>query len=191
MTSASTRAATTARLNPAVSVSAADRTRYQSRRVAPNARLRMAPYSGPTTIAPTMRICELVKIPTAPISPAMTSSANQLGGNVPSSSIRASTSAQTGVKASNRPRRATARSACPLIDASTFSSTIEPRWPIPSSRSRPMTSSAAPCRTSKCTASPSGWLTAPGRTIRFSTAGSALSRGRRAPVTSGGLTTRR
>ena len=40
----------------------------------------MAPYSGTTTIAPTMRIWELVRIPTAPMSPAMTSSANQLGG---------------------------------------------------------------------------------------------------------------
>ena len=31
----------------------------------------IALYSGPTTMAPTMRICELVNIPTAPISPAM------------------------------------------------------------------------------------------------------------------------
>ena len=35
----------------------------------------MAPYSGPTTIAATIRICELVSMPTAPIRPAMISSA--------------------------------------------------------------------------------------------------------------------
>ena len=35
----------------------------------------IAPYSGPTTIAATMRICELVRMPTAPIRPAMISSA--------------------------------------------------------------------------------------------------------------------
>ena len=58
-----------------------------------------------------MRIWELVKIPTAPISPAMTSSANQLGGKMPSRVILASTSAQTGVNCSNRPLRAAARSA--------------------------------------------------------------------------------
>jgi hypothetical protein len=39
----------------------------------PTATPMMALYSGPTTIAPTMRICELVRMPTAPISPASTS----------------------------------------------------------------------------------------------------------------------
>ena len=39
----------------------------------------IALYSGPTTIAPTIRICELVRIPHAPISPANTSKAKKLG----------------------------------------------------------------------------------------------------------------
>jgi len=43
----------------------------------------MAPYSGPTTIAPTIRISELLRIPIAPISPAMTSSEYQLWGVKP------------------------------------------------------------------------------------------------------------
>ena len=34
----------------------------------------IAKYSGPTTMAPTTRICELVRMPTAAISPAMISS---------------------------------------------------------------------------------------------------------------------
>lgn len=151
----------------------------------------MAPYSGPTTIAPTIRIWELLKIPTAPIRPAMTSSANQLGGNVPSSSILALTSAHTGANCWNLPMRTIVRSARAEIEVSTFSITIEPRSSRPRSRSSPMTSLAAPCSTSKCTASPSGLLTAPGSMVRFSTAGSARSTGSKVPVTSGGLTTRR
>ena len=151
----------------------------------------MAPYSGLTTIAPTMRIWELVRIPTAPISPAMTSSANQLGGKVPSSLILASISAQTGAKCWNRPCRAAARSASAEIEVSTFSSTIEPRWSTPRSRNSPITWLAAPFSTSNCTASPSGLLTAPRCTVRFMTAGSVRSTGMRVSVTSGGLTTRR
>ena len=81
----------------------------------------MAPSSGPTTIAPTMRIWELVRIPTAPMSPAMTSSTNQLGGKVPSSAIPDSTSAQTGVNSWYRPWWAVARSASAEIEVSTFS----------------------------------------------------------------------
>ena len=46
----------------------------------PSATLMIAAYSGPTTMAPTIRIWELVKMPTAAISPAMVSSTNQLGG---------------------------------------------------------------------------------------------------------------
>ncbi len=40
----------------------------------------IAEYSGPTTMAPTIRIWEFVKMPTAAISPAIVSRANQLGG---------------------------------------------------------------------------------------------------------------
>lgn len=36
-------------------------------------------YSGPTTMAPTMSICELVRMPTAPISPAIISRMKKLG----------------------------------------------------------------------------------------------------------------
>ena len=97
MITASNSAPAMARAKPTANAAALRSIREESRRVTPNARLRMAPYSGPTTIAPTMRIWELVKIPIAPISPAMISSANQLGGKVPSRAILASTSAQTGV----------------------------------------------------------------------------------------------
>jgi hypothetical protein len=39
----------------------------------------MALYSGPTTMAPTIRIVELVRIPTAPIRPASVSRMKKLG----------------------------------------------------------------------------------------------------------------
>jgi hypothetical protein len=58
----------------------------------------IAPYSGPTTIAPTTRICELVKMPHAPISPANTSSVKKLGGYCASAWILASTSSHTGAR---------------------------------------------------------------------------------------------
>ena len=40
----------------------------------------MALYSGPTTMAATIRICELVRMPTAAISPALTRSMKKLKG---------------------------------------------------------------------------------------------------------------
>jgi ABC-type multidrug transport system ATPase subunit len=50
-------------------------TAARSRRSRPSAVAMMALYSGPTTMAPTIRIVELVRIPTAPIRPARTSRA--------------------------------------------------------------------------------------------------------------------
>jgi hypothetical protein len=65
---------------PLVSTSRPRRTACLSRRSIPSATAMIALYSGPTTIAPTTRICELVKMPHAPISPANTSRAKKLGG---------------------------------------------------------------------------------------------------------------
>ena len=53
--------------------------RGRCRRLIPSATAMIALYSGPTTIAPTMRICELLRMPTAPISPAITSRMKKLG----------------------------------------------------------------------------------------------------------------
>jgi len=65
--------------NPAASASSPARTTPRSARLIPSATAMIAPYSGPTTMAPTMRICELVRIPTAPMSPAMASRMKKLG----------------------------------------------------------------------------------------------------------------
>jgi hypothetical protein len=56
----------------------------------------MALYSGPTTMAPTIRIVELVKMPTAPIRPASASSAKKLGGYAEPATIFDSTRSHSG-----------------------------------------------------------------------------------------------
>ena len=65
--------------NPKIRASRPSPTPPRSRLLIPSATAMIALYSGPTTIAPTMRICELVKMPTAPISPAMASRMKKLG----------------------------------------------------------------------------------------------------------------
>jgi hypothetical protein len=62
-----------AAVNPASRAKAPRRTGGLSRLSMPSAMPMMALYSGPTTITPTMRICELVRMPTAPMSPAIAS----------------------------------------------------------------------------------------------------------------------
>jgi hypothetical protein len=67
-------AATIAAANPLASASRPSLTLPRSRWLRPRATAMIAVYSGPTTIAATIRICELVRMPTAPISAAMISS---------------------------------------------------------------------------------------------------------------------
>jgi hypothetical protein len=86
----------TASRKPASSTSRPRRTGAQSRRSRPRATAMIALYSGPTTIAPTIRICELVRMPQAPMSPANTSSAKKLGAYTAPAWILASTSSHTG-----------------------------------------------------------------------------------------------
>ncbi len=81
--------------------SSASRPRLTARwwpRSSPRATAMIALYSGPTTIAPTTRICEFVRIPQAPISPANTSRPKKLGGYSASAWIFASTSSHTGAR---------------------------------------------------------------------------------------------
>ena len=66
--------------NPQSSADSPRRTGPPWRWSMPRATAMIAPYSGPTTMAPTTRICELVRIPTAAMSPAITSRTKKLGG---------------------------------------------------------------------------------------------------------------
>jgi hypothetical protein len=80
MTSPKTRVATIAAPNPAPSATRPRVIAPVSRTLSPSATPMIALYSGPTTIAPTIRICELIRIPTAPISPAIVSRTKNAGG---------------------------------------------------------------------------------------------------------------
>jgi len=96
MHAANTSVAAIASAKPASSTSRPRFTARRSLRSIPRATAMIALYSGPTTIAPTTRICELVRMPQAPISPANTSRAKKLGGYSASARILASTSSHTG-----------------------------------------------------------------------------------------------
>ncbi len=98
MQAAKTSVTAIASANPIASVTSPLRTARQSRLSRPSATEMIALYSGPTTIAPTTRICELVKMPQAPISPANTSRAKKLGGYCASARIPDSTSSHTGAR---------------------------------------------------------------------------------------------
>jgi len=65
---------TMAARNPPDSATRPSRTSARTRLLRPSATPMIALYSGPTTMAPTIRICELVSSPTAPIRPATASS---------------------------------------------------------------------------------------------------------------------
>ncbi|HXW87882.1 MAG TPA: hypothetical protein VEJ42_06455 [Streptosporangiaceae bacterium] len=123
MHSANSSVTTIASTNPVPSTSRPVRTAMPSLRSSPRATAAIALYSGPTTIAPTIRICEFVRMPQAPISPAKTSSAKKLGAYSASSRIRASTTRHTGVRSPCRDGRqpwcaagsASAASICSII----------------------------------------------------------------------------
>jgi hypothetical protein len=91
-----TRVTRIAAKNPEIRASRPSPTAPRSRLLIPSAAAMIALYSGPTTIAPTMRICELVKMPTAPISPAMASRTKKLGEYTPPARMVASTISHTG-----------------------------------------------------------------------------------------------
>ena len=120
----------------------------------------------------------------------MTRRAYQLGGNRPSERILESTSSHTGENSSNRDRLASTRVALAEMVVATGSRTIEPSSAKPKSRRRARTRLAAPWIRSKWIASPSGFWTEPGSTVRLRIPSSAASTGRSLTVMSGGLTSR-
>src|ERR1700722_11730055 len=186
-------AARTAIANPAARAIRPRPTAPRSPLSMPSAVAMIAPYSGPTTIAATMRICELVRMPTTPIRPAMTSRVKKLSGYRPSARILASTMSQTGGTSARRGRPAgvpvAAGVAVAVIDTSTYSIEIEPS-PASWARRRCSTRFATWSGRSNWTASPSGCRAAPGSRMRLRIPGSAASVSISSPVAPAGLTTR-
>ncbi len=85
------------------------------------------PNSGPTTIAPTIRIGESVMTPTPPISIAITMNARNENDSSVSSDVRLSTCSQTTASEGAPGAAFSAASKASEIAVSTYSSEIVPR----------------------------------------------------------------
>ena len=148
------------------------------------------PYSGPTTMAPTIRIGESASTPTAPMSTAITSSATKLGDRPLSSRTGASTSSQMTASDGSPGTYASAAAAASNDAVSMRSMAIEPRRWISSRRSSASTPLATSRATSNWTRSPSSRRAAPATTTMLHTARSRSSTASTSPERSGGATTR-
>ena len=163
----------------------------ERRRTMATHRAASGPYSGPTTMAPTIRIGESSRMPTAAIMAA--TAMNTRNDTVSSDSLRQRSSISSHTSAS-APWPAVAASAASAASDTTTSSTstvMEPRRPRSCCWSH-STSSLAPSRTtSQVTTSPAGSTAAPGSSTTWLTPGSARSRSTTTPVRSTGTIRRR
>ena len=125
------------------------------------------PNSGPTTIAPMIRMIWSVRIPTAAISVATTMKARKLPESSTFSEVRDSTSSQTTASV-GRPRAAfSAWTAAAEICESMSSSEIDPSRSISSSRRSEIITLASSRATSTRITSPSGRCAARSRKMRL------------------------
>jgi hypothetical protein len=132
----------------------------------------MGPNSGPTTIAPTMRIGEFRKMPTAAMSAASSMKAMNDQVSSASSDVRSTTSSQTTASAGEPSARCTARSIASESWKSTSSTEIDPWWSTSSSRRSASTIEASSRARSTRITSPSGRRATPGSTTRLQADGS-------------------
>ena len=154
---------------PAASATSERAARWRRRCTKATQKPAIGPNSGPTTIAPTIRIGELRKIPTAAIRPASTMNNRYVPDSSTCSLVRDSTSSQTTASASEPRARSTARSANSEIWVSTDSSAIEPvRWMSSSLRSDNVTLASSRATSARIT-SPAGSCAAPGSQITLQT----------------------
>ena len=131
----------------------------------------IGPNSGPTTIAPTIRIGESRKMPTEAIRQASAMKMRKLPPSSALSEVRASTSSQT-TASDGAPRAARSASfAASEICESICSSAIEPSWCTPISFRSSITTLASSRATSQRITSPAGCRAAPARKIRLQTDG--------------------
>ena len=138
----------------------------------------IGPNSGPTIIAPMIRITWSVRMPTAAISIARVMNARKLAESSMFSDVRASTSSQ--ITASDGMPTAAFWAALPTADIceSITSIAIDPSRSTSSSRRSEMMTLASARVTSHSMTSPSGFWAAPGRKIRLQTVGDCSSRSR-------------
>ncbi len=128
----------------------------------PSATPMIALYSGPTTMAPTIRIWELVRMPTAPIRPAMVEEDVETGWVNGVGADLASTISQTGATSRWTRKCSAGRAVSSPSVASTCSMATAPPWSTGKASSCRNTELADWDRTSNCTASPAGRRAVPG-----------------------------
>ncbi len=142
----------------------------------------IGPNSGPTTIAPMIRISWSVRIPTAAIIIAKVMNARKLADSSVFSEVRVSTSSQITASLGCPSAARTARSACSDTSESMSSIAIDPsRWISSSFRSDTITLASSRATSQRIT-SPSGRRAARSRKIRLQTEGVASSRSRAWPL---------
>jgi hypothetical protein len=163
------RATAIASRNPTTSASMPRQMIVPSCRSMPSATEMIALYSGPTTIAPTIRIDELVSMPQAPISPANTRRTKKLGAYCASCLIRDSISSHTGARSPSRGRCQAGSADGAASAASAVRTVTDPSRPRPKLRNCRRMTLADSLLTSNCTASPAGWVAAARSTTRFCT----------------------
>ena len=129
------------------------------------------PNSGPTTMAPTIRIGWSSRMPTAPICMASTMNATKLIESSVFSLVRCSTSSQTTASEGRPGAASSAATAASESDVSMCSTAIEPTRGISSSFRSPMITLASSRATSHRIRSPSGFLAAACRCTTLRTAG--------------------
>ena len=129
------------------------------------------PNSGPTTMAPTIRIGWSSRIPTAPICIASTMKSTKPIDSSVFSLVRCSTSSQTTASEGSPGAAFSAASALSEIDVSMCSTAIDPTRGMSSSLRSPRITLASSRATSQRITSPSGFRATPWRWTMFSTAG--------------------
>ena len=146
--------------NPTPSAASDRRARSDLRWTSATDRPASGPNSGPTTIAPTIRIGWSSRMPTAPICIASTMNATKLIESSVFSLVLCSTSSQT-TASDGRPGAAfSAAAAASESELSMCSTAIEPTRGISSSLRSPMITLASSRATSQRIRSPSGFLAA-------------------------------
>ena len=161
--------------NPTASAPSERRTSLPWRWTIATDRPASGPNSGPTTMAPTIRIGWSKRMPTAAICIAITMNATKLKESSVSSLVRCSTSSQT-TASEGRPGAAfSAATAASEIAVSTCSTAIEPTLGMSSSLRSLMITLASSRVMSHRITSPSGFLAAPCRWTTLITEGAPQS----------------
>lgn len=188
-TSAQAKVIAIATVNPMTSVFSEVMTRCQVPRSRPKQMAATAPNSGPSTIAPTIRMGEFCRMPMPASCVAMARKARYAHVMRESACTRCASSSQTTASSGSPGASSTASVATLDSDRSTCSMAMEPS--VSSHLSRSSTSLADSRAASQRITSPAGSRATPGRTTMLVTPGQSSSTVVASSVRAGGLISRR